>query len=151
MIPRETDLITTPRAPDGESIPRRSSKNVPMAQSISFRIGRQMMNRTTLTHVVLTRTRPFSLTGLDGLQPAGTYTIETEEELLEGLSFPAYRRTGTVMLLPAKPGSMITGQAVAVDPAELDAIVQSSKTDPEQARDCDDKSGSPVGRINAST
>lgn len=110
------------------------------------------MNRTTLTYVVFAR--PFSLTGLDGPQPAGTYAIETEEELLEGLSFPAYRRTGTVMLLPAKPGSMVTGQAVAVDPVELDAVAQASKTDPEQVRDCDDgddRSGSPAGRTNAST
>lgn len=106
-----------------------------------------MMNRTTLTHIVFAH--PFSLPGLDGLQPAGAYTIETEEELLEGLSFPAYRRTGTVMLLPAKPGSMITGQAVAVDPAELDAIAQAFRTGPEQARDCDEKSGSPAGRTNA--
>lgn len=111
-----------------------------MAGPISPETGRQMMNRTTLTHVVFAR--PFSLTGLDGLQPAGTYAIETEEELLEGLSFPAYRRTGTVMLLPARSGSMITGQAVAVDPVELAAIARASKTDLEQARDCDDKSGS---------
>lgn len=122
---------------------------MPMAQPVSSGIGGQMMNRTTLTQIVFTR--PFSLTGLDGLQPAGTYTIETEEELLEGLSFPAYRRTGTVMLLPAKPGSMITGQAVAVDPAELNAIAQAPKTDPEQARDHDEKSGSPVGRTNTPT
>lgn len=122
---------------------------MPMAQPVSSEIGGQVMNRTTLTQIVFTL--PFSLTGLDGLQPAGTYTIETEEELLEGLSFPAYRRTGTVMLLPAKPGSMITGQAVAVDPVELDAIAQESKTGPERTPDHDDKSGSPVGRINAPT
>jgi hypothetical protein len=108
-----------------------------------------MMNRTTLTYVVFAR--PFSLPGLDGLQPARTYTIETEEELLEGLSFPAYRRTGTVMLFPAKRGSMITGQAVAVDPVELATIARASKTGPEQGRDCDEKSGSPVGRTNAPT
>lgn len=111
-----------------------------MAQTISAEIGRQMTNRITLTHIVFAR--PFSLTGLEGLQPAGTYAIETEEELLEGLSFPAYRRTGTVMLLPARPGSMVTGQAVTVDPVELDAVAQASKTDPEQARDRDEKSGS---------
>lgn len=46
------------------------------------------------------------------------------------------------MLLPARPGSMITGQAVAVDPVELAAIARASKTDLEQARDCDDKSES---------
>jgi hypothetical protein len=32
--------------------------------------------------------RPFSLSGLDQLQPAGSYTVETSEELLEGPSFP---------------------------------------------------------------
>ena len=98
------------------------------------------MNLTTLTHIFFARS--FSLTGLDGLQPAGTYTIETEEELLEGLSFPAYRRIGAVMLLPAKPGSMATGQVVAVDPVELDAIAQASKIIPEKALNDDDKSRS---------
>src|SRR5579884_1066617 len=119
-----------------------------MARPISPGIGRQTMNRITLTHVVFAR--PFSLAGLDGLQPAGTYTIETQEELLEGLSFPAYRRIGTVILLPARPGSMITGQAVAVDPAELEAAAQEAKTGPGQARDPDDESGSPAARTNAS-
>jgi hypothetical protein len=99
-----------------------------------------MMNRITLTHLFFAR--PFSLAGLDGLQPAGTCTIETQEELLEGLSFPVYRRIGTVMLLPARPGSMVTGQAIAVDPVELDAAVQEAKIGPEPARDHDDKSGS---------
>ena len=107
------------------------------------------MNRITLTHVLFAR--PFSLTGLDGLQPAGTYTIETEEELLEGLSFPVYRRIATVMLLPGRRGSMIMGQAVAVDPVELEAVAQESKTGPEQTHDCGDKSGSHMGRTNAST
>ena len=45
--------------------------------------------------------RPFALRGVDGVQPPGAYTVETEEELIEGLSFPAYRRKATVMLLPA--------------------------------------------------
>jgi hypothetical protein len=126
-----------------------ASKSVPMAQPISPGIGRQMMNRTTLTHIFFAR--PFSLTGLDGPQPAGTYTIETQEELLEGLSFPAYRRIGTVMLLPARPGSMVTGQAVAVDPVELDAMVRECIAAPEPARGDDGMSGSHVGRTNAST
>jgi len=38
----------------------------------------------------VTFTQPFSLSGIDKVQPAGTYTVETEEELLPGLSFPAY-------------------------------------------------------------
>jgi hypothetical protein len=32
---------------------------------------------------------PFSLQGVDGVQPAGIYEIEIEDELLEPLSFTA--------------------------------------------------------------
>ena len=66
----------------------------------------------------VTFARPFSLRGIDGVQPAGTYVVETEEELIEGLSFPAYRRTGTTITLrSAHPGGLV--QALGVDPADL--------------------------------
>ncbi len=64
---------------------------------------------------------PFSLRGVDGIQPAGTYTVDTDEELLEALSFPVYRRVTTSMFLPSQPGGMISGQVATVDPAELEA------------------------------
>ena len=70
----------------------------------------------------VTFARPFSLRGVDGVQPAGTYVVETEEELIEGLSFPAYRRVATVMFLPAGSGGTTAWQQVAaVDPRELRA------------------------------
>ena len=34
---------------------------------------------------------PFNLNGTDKMQPAGTYTVETDEELLQTSSFRAYR------------------------------------------------------------
>ena len=34
--------------------------------------------------------RPFVLGGFDEVLPAGTYSVETDEMLLEGISFPAY-------------------------------------------------------------
>jgi hypothetical protein len=89
------------------------------------------MARTTLSTVSFAR--PFTLSVLDGTQPAGDYTIETEEELLEGVSFPAYRRLRTVILLPAKPGSMVTAQAAPVDPVELDATLRKSSAGSENA------------------
>ncbi len=72
----------------------------------------------------VTFARPFSLRGLDGVQPAGTYVVETEEELIEGLSFPAYRRVATVMLLPSGAGGTAWRQIAAVDPAELRAALE---------------------------
>ena len=47
---------------------------------------------------------PFFVEGLDREQPAGTYTVETVQELIEGLSFLAYRTVSTAILLPL-PGS----------------------------------------------
>ena len=46
-------------------------------------------------------THPFNLIGIDEVQPAGTYTVETDEELLQTLSVPAYRGISTLMRLPA--------------------------------------------------
>ena len=66
--------------------------------------------------------RPFSLSGMDAVQPAGTYTVETIEELLEGVSFPAWRRTATVILLRSQAGTAGPGQDLDIDPLELEAV-----------------------------
>lgn len=76
-----------------------------------------MSLRTTRRKV--TFSHPFTLTGMDGVQPAGTYTVETDEELVDGLSFPVYRRLATVIVLPGQPGGMISSQTVTIDPEEL--------------------------------
>ena len=69
----------------------------------------------------VTFTRPFSLSGIDQVQPAGTYTVETDEELLPGLSFPAYRRIATLIVLRSRGGGPIVEEVVNVDPLELQA------------------------------
>jgi hypothetical protein len=60
---------------------------------------------------------------MEGERPAGSYTVETDEELLEGLSFPAYRRTATYIVLPGPSRSMIRAEIVRVDPFELEAAL----------------------------
>jgi hypothetical protein len=56
--------------------------------------------RTTRENV--TFDHPFSLGAVDGTQPAGTYTVENDEDLIEGLSFLAYRRVATTIYLPVR-------------------------------------------------
>jgi hypothetical protein len=65
--------------------------------------------------------RPFSLSGLDEAHPAGTYTVQTHEEAVPGLSFLAWRRTGTRIFLPSRPGGAFVEQLVDIDPLELEA------------------------------
>jgi hypothetical protein len=69
----------------------------------------------------LTFAHPFALGGLDELQPAGVYTVDTDEEPIEGISFLAYRRVATVILLPLPHGGAGSFQAMSVTPQELEA------------------------------
>lgn len=54
-----------------------------------------MSTRSSKTKV--TFSNPFSLPGYVGEMPAGEYEVLVEEELLQGLSFDAWRRTATYL------------------------------------------------------
>ena len=58
--------------------------------------------------------RPFYLKGVDRLLPVGDYSVVTDEELIEGLSFSAYHRVSTTIFVPAPSGSAI--ERVTIDP-----------------------------------
>jgi hypothetical protein len=73
--------------------------------------------RTTLT--TITFLRPFSLTDVEGVQPAGTYTVEAIDRTLDNLSFIAYRRVSTAIMLPAVGVPAGQRQTIFVDPLEL--------------------------------
>lgn len=64
--------------------------------------------------------KPFQLSGFEEPLPAGTYKIETLEELIEGLSFPAWRRIETLLFLLQPPGQPKLTQVAVVDPVELE-------------------------------
>ena len=49
-----------------------------------------MTVRTTRTTISFSQ--PFKLRDVDDIQPAGDYLLDTDEELIEGLSRLAYRR-----------------------------------------------------------
>jgi hypothetical protein len=49
------------------------------------------------TRSTVTFSNPFTLSGYPGDLPAGDYEVLVEEELLQGLSFEAYRRTATYL------------------------------------------------------
>ena len=71
------------------------------------------------TSKTITFNRPFCLKGVDRLLPAGDYRVVTDEELIEGLSFPAYHRISTVIFVPAQSGSAV--EMVTIEPSDLQA------------------------------
>jgi len=62
---------------------------------------------------------PFQLPGVDGMQPPGTYDVETVEEQLDGLSFVAYRRVSTTIALHGSTAATASRQLATIDPADL--------------------------------
>jgi hypothetical protein len=77
---------------------------------------------TRTTSKTVTFHRPFCLKGVDRLLPPADYRVVTEEELIEGLSFPAYRRVWTAIFVPAPSGSAV--EMATIDPADLQAALQ---------------------------
>lgn len=80
-----------------------------------------MTMRTTQRTV--TFTRPFRLDESCEQYPAGRYSIETDEELLEDVSFPAYLRKATMMQLIADPRRPGITEIVTIDPRQLEAAL----------------------------
>ena len=73
---------------------------------------------------MVTFARPFLLKGVDRILGAGDYRVVTDEELVEGLSFPVYRRVSTMIFVPGQSASSV--EMVAIDPQELQAAQESA-------------------------
>ena len=79
---------------------------------------------TRTTETTITFRRPFTVSSIDGTQPAGTYRLATDEEEVPGLSFLALRRTATMLQLPALSASSSSYRVVPVDPVELQKALE---------------------------
>jgi len=62
---------------------------------------------------------PFALKGVDRILPPGDYRVVTDEELIEELSFPVYRRTATMIFVPGQSHRSSTVEMVTIDPQDL--------------------------------
>ena len=80
------------------------------------------MGRTTRMSV--TFSRPFSMLEIDGIQPAGTYRVQTVDVVLESMSVLGYRRVSTTIELPGVGTASLRRQVVTIDPLELDAALK---------------------------
>ena len=102
-----------------------------------------MDSRITSKFVIFRR--PFTLSGLGGTQPPGTYTVRTEEEMLDTLSFVAWRQVGCTIVLH-RDGAV---EYAAIDPQELrEALVRDGdqSTDPPAAPSVGRRAREPLRR-----
>ena len=78
-----------------------------------------MITRTK--RVTLTFDHPFSLKGIDRPLAPGQYEVVTDEELIEELSFPVYRRVSTMIFVPMRSNHPSSVEMVTIDPRDLQA------------------------------
>lgn len=69
--------------------------------------------------------QPFRLKSIDRQLPPGTYRLSVDEELIEEVSFPVYRRLATMIFV----GDKSSVEMWTIDPRELEAA---QKRDDEQ-------------------
>ncbi len=75
---------------------------------------------TRTSSKMVTFARPFLLKGVDRILAAGDYRVVTDEERVEEVSFPVYRRVSTMIFVPAESYHSSV-EMVPIDPRELQA------------------------------
>ena len=61
----------------------------------------------------------FRLNGIDRQLAPGAYEIITDEEMIEGLSFPCYRRVATMIMVPGAPPRHSSVEMISISSVDL--------------------------------
>ena len=107
------------------AIDRERAQGQCVARRARARPERQARMTIRSRRETVTFRHPFRIRGVDRLLPAGAYEVITDEEQIEGLSFAAFRRIATMILVPgaASPGSTMEMLSVgSVDLADAQRI-----------------------------
>ena len=78
---------------------------------------------TQVRRKTVTFAHPFQLDGLDKVLPAGTYSVESENDVLDGMFLPDCLRTSVLIQLHTMPGSSGYSQTLTVSWEALEAAL----------------------------
>jgi len=67
----------------------------------------------------VTFAHPFRIRGIDRQLQAGAYEVVTDEELIEGLSFPCFRRVATMIMVPGAPPRHSSTEMFSISSVDL--------------------------------
>jgi hypothetical protein len=62
---------------------------------------------------------PFRIKGVDRLLPPGAYEVITDEEMIEGLSFPSFRRVATMIMVPGAAPHISSAEMISISAVDL--------------------------------
>jgi hypothetical protein len=62
---------------------------------------------------------PFRIKGIDRLLSPGAYEVVTDEEMIEGLSFPSFRRVATMIMVPCAAPRQSATEMISIGSVDL--------------------------------
>jgi hypothetical protein len=62
---------------------------------------------------------PFRIKGIDRQLAPGAYEVITDEEMIEGLSFPSFRRVATMIMVPGAPPQRAAMEMISISAVDL--------------------------------
>jgi hypothetical protein len=62
---------------------------------------------------------PFRIKGIDRLLLPGAYEVITDEEMIEGLSFPSFRRVATMIMIPGAAPRHASMEMISIGSIDL--------------------------------
>jgi hypothetical protein len=62
---------------------------------------------------------PFRIKGIDRLLPPGAYEVVSDDEMIEGLSFPSFRRVATMIMVPCAAPRQSSTEMVSIGSIDL--------------------------------
>jgi hypothetical protein len=95
------------------------------------------------TRSTVTFANPFALPGYPDDLPAGDYEVVVEEELLEGLSFEAYRQMATYLTVRGRGGHAGRTELRAISDSDLKEALSRDQTATENKKGHSDAALSP--------
>jgi hypothetical protein len=78
-------------------------------------VGMTMRSRRETVHF----RHPFRLKGIDRQLAPGDYEVITDEEMIEGLSFPCFRRVATMIMVPGAPPQRSAMEMISISSVDL--------------------------------
>lgn len=62
---------------------------------------------------------PFHIKGIDRQLPPGAYEVIADEEMIEGLSFPCFRRVATLIMVPGALPQQSSTEMISISATDL--------------------------------
>lgn len=74
-----------------------------MSEDVGVQVGKRQPMTTRSRRKMIHFKNTFRIKGINRWLPPGSYEVVTEEEMIEGLSFPSFHGVATYIMVPGAP------------------------------------------------